>query len=131
MADLSKIKIGSTTYNIKDATARDATQKTSLSLTNYTALGGMYSTTAVRFTVHTNSQLKPTSAKLVLTSIRIRTHGLQSANYTDKGTLTAVSTDLSNGSVSFTLTDIAPQSGTFTAYTAAAVLLSGTLQLTY
>lgn len=131
MPDISKIKIGNTTYDLKDAEARDATQKTSLALTNYTALGGMYNATAVRFTVHTNSQLKPASAKLVLSSVRIRADGKQSNNYTDKGTLTAASTDLSNGSASFTLTNIAPQSGAFTAYTAAAVLITGTLQLTY
>ena len=111
--------------------AGDIINKTSLDLKNYTAVGGMYSSTEVRFTVHTGIQTVPTSAKLVLTSIRIRAHGLQSDNYTDKGTLTAVSTDLSNGSVSFTLTGIAPQSGAFTAHSAAAVLLSGTLQLTY
>ena len=131
MADLSKVKIGSTTYNIKDATARDATKKASLSLNNYTAIGGLYNTTSVRFTVHTNSQLKPASAKLVLSAVRVRACGLYTSNYTDKGTLTASSSDLSNGSASFTLTGIAPVSGSFTSDNPAAVLLTGTLNLTY
>lgn len=105
------------------------TKSNSLTLKSYTAAGGMYSATGLRFSVNTGTQIMPKSAELVLNTVRVRSNGLQSDVYTDKGTLTA--NTLSNGSVSFLLEDIAPQSGTFTANTSATVLFSGTLKLTY
>lgn len=105
-----------------------AKSPTTLSIVNLNAIAGFYSASALRFSMPINTMRVPTSARFT-GKATVRSGGaIQTVEGLD---LTAVQSDILDGSISFIITGLIATTGEFATRQAGAVLLNGTISLTY